>query len=123
MNTLAVRLPEDLINRIDEYAQADRITRADAIRQLLYAGLEASNRSPKLTRNIRLGVRLPGDLINRIDQYAETKPLARADAIRQLLYAGLEEEKYTDEALQVPRVGTALSLNVKLRTEALAICT
>jgi len=94
MNTLAVRLPEDLINRIDEYAQADRITRADAIRQLLYAGLEASNRSPKLTRNIRLGARLPGDLINRIDQYAETKPLARADAIRQLLYAGLEEEKY-----------------------------
>ena len=48
MNTLAVRLPNDLIIEIDLYVsklQTDfpglNITRADAIRQLLTAGLNA----------------------------------------------------------------------------------
>ena len=48
MDTLAVRLPNDLITRIDTYVnklQSDfpslNITRADAIRQLLTSGLSA----------------------------------------------------------------------------------
>ena len=48
MDTLAVRLPHDLVNQIDIYVeklQTDfpglNITRADAIRQLLTAGLNS----------------------------------------------------------------------------------
>lgn len=48
MDTLAVRLPHDLVNQIDNYVdklQTDfpglNITRADAIRQLLTAGLNS----------------------------------------------------------------------------------
>ena len=48
MDTLAVRLPHDLVNQIDVYVdklQTDfpglNITRADAIRQLLTSGLNA----------------------------------------------------------------------------------
>ena len=48
MDTLAVRLPHDLVNQIDIYVdklQRDfpglNITRADAIRQLLTAGLNS----------------------------------------------------------------------------------
>ena len=48
MDTLAVRLPHDLVNQIDVYVeklQTDfpglNITRADAIRQLLTAGLNS----------------------------------------------------------------------------------
>ena len=48
MDTLAVRLPHDLVNQIDIYVdklQTDfpglNITRADAIRQLLTSGLNA----------------------------------------------------------------------------------
>ena len=50
MDTLAVRLPDDLVGQIDAYVaklQDDlpglNITRADAIRQLLAAGLKAEN--------------------------------------------------------------------------------
>lgn len=48
MDTLAVRLPDDLVGRIDKYAETIRtefplfnVTRADAVRQLLGAGLKA----------------------------------------------------------------------------------
>ena len=51
MDTLAVRLPDDLVGQIDAYVaklQADlpglNITRADAIRQLLAAGLKAEQK-------------------------------------------------------------------------------
>ena len=50
MDTLAVRLPDDLVEQIDAYVgnlQEDlpglNITRADAIRQLLTAGLKVEN--------------------------------------------------------------------------------
>jgi metal-responsive CopG/Arc/MetJ family transcriptional regulator len=50
MDTLAVRLPDDLVEQIDEYVrrlQTDlpgfTIARADAIRQLLAVGLRAEN--------------------------------------------------------------------------------
>jgi hypothetical protein len=50
MDTLAVRLPDDLVGQIDAYVarlQDDlpglNITRADAIRQLLVSGLKAEN--------------------------------------------------------------------------------
>ncbi|MEP1199904.1 hypothetical protein [Tateyamaria sp.] len=48
MDTLAVRLPDELVARIDAYVDKLRsqfpgltITRADAVRQLLISGLEA----------------------------------------------------------------------------------
>jgi hypothetical protein len=87
-----MRLPEDLIKRIDEYRQSISITRghpirlSDAIRELLCAGIESSNRSFELPRKI--SARLPGNLIYAIDRCA-----TRADTIRRLLYAGVEAEK------------------------------
>lgn len=51
MDTLAVRLPDDLLSQVDEYVERIRmdyplmnVTRADAIRQLLAAGVEAEKR-------------------------------------------------------------------------------
>lgn len=51
MDTLAVRLPDDLLSQVDEYVERIRmdyplmnVTRADAIRQLLAAGIEAEKR-------------------------------------------------------------------------------
>ena len=48
MDTLAVRLPDDLVGQVDQYMEQLRadlpglnISRADAIRQLLAAGLKA----------------------------------------------------------------------------------
>ena len=88
-----MRLPEDLIKRIDEYRQSISITRghpirqSDAIRELLRAGIESSNRSFELARK-KISVRLPGNLIYAIDRCA-----TRADTIRRLLYAGVEAEK------------------------------
>ncbi|WP_159089246.1 hypothetical protein [Tateyamaria sp. Alg231-49] len=48
MDTLAVRLPEDIVSKIDKYmAELQEqfpgltVTRADAVRQLLIAGLKA----------------------------------------------------------------------------------
>ena len=92
METLAMRLPEDLIKRIEEYRQSISITlghpirQSDAIRELLRAGIESSNSSLEPARKI--SVRLPGDLINAIDRCA-----TRADTIRRLLYARAEAEK------------------------------
>lgn len=51
MDTLAVRLPDDLVSRVDAYVAGIKteypmlnVSRADAIRQLLAAGLEAEER-------------------------------------------------------------------------------
>ena len=51
MDTLAVRLPDDLIKQIDEYVEKIRegwplmnVSRADAIRQLIAAGLESEKK-------------------------------------------------------------------------------
>ena len=48
MDTLAVRLPDDLVDQVDQYMEQLRadlpglnISRADAIRQLLAVGLKA----------------------------------------------------------------------------------
>jgi metal-responsive CopG/Arc/MetJ family transcriptional regulator len=48
MDTLAVRLPDDLVQQIDEYVGVIKsefprlnVTRADAVRQLLAAGIDA----------------------------------------------------------------------------------
>jgi metal-responsive CopG/Arc/MetJ family transcriptional regulator len=48
METLAVRLPDDLVDQLDEYVDLIKgdfpllnVTRADAVRQLLAAGIEA----------------------------------------------------------------------------------
>ena len=51
MDTLAVRLPDDLVEQIDRYVANLQeqlpglsVTRADAIRQLLAVGLRAENK-------------------------------------------------------------------------------
>ena len=51
MDTLAVRLPESLLKEIDQYVQKIKegwplmnVTRADAIRQLIAAGLESEKK-------------------------------------------------------------------------------
>ena len=51
MDTLAVRLPDDLIKQIDEYVEKIKegwplmnVSRADAIRQLIAAGLESEKK-------------------------------------------------------------------------------
>ena len=50
MDTLAIRLPDDLVEQIDDYVQrlqtdlpGFNISRADAIRQLLAVGIRAEN--------------------------------------------------------------------------------
>ncbi|XBQ15416.1 MAG: hypothetical protein ABL308_10655 [Oceanicaulis sp.] len=54
MDTLAVRLPDDLVAQVDEYVGIIKeefpllnVSRADAIRQLLAAGLQAERRRLK----------------------------------------------------------------------------
>ena len=51
MDTLAVRLPDDLLRQVDEYMGRIKqgwpllnVTRADALRQLIGAGLEAERK-------------------------------------------------------------------------------
>ena len=57
MDTLAVRMPDDLVERLDDYIERFQkafpglnITRADAIRQLLNTGLEVENERLKHDR-------------------------------------------------------------------------
>ncbi len=51
MDTLAVRLPDDVVEQIDHYVQmlqeempGFKVTRADAVRQLLIVGLREESR-------------------------------------------------------------------------------
>lgn len=105
MDTFAVRLPQDLVGRIDDYVgktQADtrgadtRVTRASAIRELIVAGLEIVEQTGALA------LALPDELVEQIDDFVEQKqaqmPLkhmrvTRADVILHLLVAGLKAER------------------------------
>lgn len=57
MDTLAVRLPDDIVSRIDQYVADLRerfpglnVSRADAVRQLLLAGLDVEDEKLKAAK-------------------------------------------------------------------------
>jgi predicted DNA-binding protein len=56
-NLVGVRLPEETLEKLDEYAEQEALNRSDALRQIIPAGLDQKLNERQFTRDTIDGIR------------------------------------------------------------------